>query len=281
MKQWTALVRNGIRFGLRSHQQEAEGLHNLMKPEVPYLHAEEVMHFTVGPFLFGATKASIAKIFQTWEWSAKPVQPRNRTSDNKGMLWEVHASHRPRFEVYQLKHADVLVSEVAKKQAPKTQQVDVQGSARTIATLVKHEQRAEEDPWAKYDPWQTGQASRPAKQTKHLAPTPQIDVEVIAAQVQKKVTQQIMQQSGTGDDVNMEMNLKVNQLEERLATLEDSVQRNQHQQQQQNVSMMHTIGQVQHQVEQQGASLTQHFDRKFQEQMVQIEALLARSNGQE
>lgn len=196
------------------------------------------------------------------------------------MLWEVQATEAPQFEVYQLQHADVLISEVPKKPHLKAPAVDVQGSARSLASLTKHDSK-EADPWLEKDPWQTNMKN--PKQIKTSFPAPGFDTESIANQVEKRVTEQLQAAGVNFDtDANMENDTRVTQLEDRLAFLEETVQQHHgQQQQQQNTIIFNRIGQVQQQVEQQGTQLQQHFDRRMQEQLTQIEAILSKKGRTE
>ena len=80
------------------------------------------------------------------------------------MIWEVQASASPPFEVYQLQHGDVLITEVPKKSAKPGGSMDIQGSAKTIAALQTPSKQANVDPWLNDDPW--GSYATPAKVAK-------------------------------------------------------------------------------------------------------------------
>lgn len=107
---WCCLARNGIKMGLRTTEDLAEALRSHFKPSSPWLDSSALMSFTVGPFPPGSSRAAILKICKAWDWSAKPVQPKARSADGQGVLWQILSASKPNSEVYQLAHGDVLVT---------------------------------------------------------------------------------------------------------------------------------------------------------------------------
>ena len=152
-QQWVSLVPHGNRFGLRTIKDEAESLHGALKPLVPFINSSNLSTFVVGPFPFGTNRASILKIFASWGWSARPTQPKGRAANNLGILWLVQSASRPEFEIYQLEHADVLVSEVQPKRVQNKQANDLVASANTFAALKASPAQSSADPLIDNDPW--------------------------------------------------------------------------------------------------------------------------------
>ena len=113
--QWNTVVRSGNRFGLRVKLGDAAQVHAQHKPNTPYLDGDKVLTFQAGPFPHGTNRAALIKLFAKWQWAARPCQPRSRAPNGMGIIWEVQAVTRPQFEVYQLDHADVLITEIVKK----------------------------------------------------------------------------------------------------------------------------------------------------------------------
>ena len=184
-KQWVSLFRHGNRFGLRTTKDEAEGLHGVLKPLTPFLQSGTLMTFVVGPFPFGATRGSILKIFASWGWAARPTQPKGRAANNLGILWLVQSVAPPEFEIYQLEHADVLVSELQPKRVPGKLTNDIVASAKTFAALkASPAQSSAKDPLIENDPWA---GYTPVKVAK---PSPKDDhakFDALVASVEKRV----------------------------------------------------------------------------------------------
>ena len=278
--QWNVVVRSGNRFGLRVKASEAQAVHTQHKPSTPYLASSEILTFHAGPFPHGSNRAALLKLFATWGWQARPSQPRHRTPDGRGVVWEIQAASRPQYEVYQLSHADVLISEVPKKQKPTHIAHQVQGSIKTIAALSKPAVPNQEvdflqdnDPWGNFQ----GTVSKPAQSNgireEHL--------NVITARVAKKMRETNPILPGTSDnDVTMGDD-RVTALEERVAKMETTI-KDQHEQQAQITGQLASqITAVQTQVERQTNAIHSHIDSKMQEQLNHIERLFSKKSRTE
>ena len=86
---WSCLVRAGHRYGIRTTWHKAPTVHAKHKPHIPYLDAVDMLTFNAGPFPYGATKGSLQKFFGEWQWSARAVQPKGRSPDGNGVVWEI------------------------------------------------------------------------------------------------------------------------------------------------------------------------------------------------
>jgi hypothetical protein len=195
-------------------------------------------------------------------------------------VWEIQAASRPQYEVYQLSHADVLISEVPKKQKPTHIAHQVQGSVKTIAALSKPAVPNQEvdflqdnDPWGNFQ----GTVSKPAQSNgireEHL--------NVITARVAKKMRETKPILPGTSDnDVTMGDD-RVTALEERVAKMETTI-KDQHEQQAQITGQLASqITAVQTQVERQTNAIHSHIDSKMQEQLNHIERLFSKKSRTE
>ncbi len=187
--EWATLVRSGGRFGIRSTNADAAAIHSRHKPNAPFLSSSEVSLWLVGPFPYGATRASLQKVFQQWNWGARPLQPKGRSHDNVGVLWEVQSANRPEFEVYSMEHSDVVIIEAPRKSRGEVKSVDVLASAKTIAMMRQSQSHGtgqssvSVDPWLKDDPW--GSYTPPTKVLKTKPDT--IALDSINAAVDRKV----------------------------------------------------------------------------------------------
>lgn len=136
IKQWSCLVRSNQRFGVRVLTAEAETVHHALKPHTPFLTGTDHLQFVGGPFPYGATRQSLASLFKGWGWNAKPCQPKSRSSDGRGVLWTIQSVGKPPYDVYQMDHADILLSECPKRGKQEIKHgAAVQASARTIDAL--------------------------------------------------------------------------------------------------------------------------------------------------
>ena len=292
---WTCLARSGNKFGIRTATQHAQELHELHKPAVPFLEASSLTTFIVGPMPYGATRSSLVKLFGQWEWKARPCQPRGRSADGNGVLWECQASEPPQFEIYTMKHADVLVSPIEKKKPGGRPPNDIVASAKTIAILKQQQSNqiagSPVDPLQTHDPWQS--YVTPSKQAKlghqeassfqpgahQNAPT----LEAINRAVEQKIEARIAQferQTAPGEDAEMGVanDSRFAEMEHRLSSLESVVQTHHTQQLHQQSQVTAQINSLQQRVDSQGSALQRHMDEKLNEQLSHIERLLGRGD---
>lgn len=274
-RDWCCLARTGQKFGLRTTEDRAEALHQQFKPSTPWIESQALQSFTVGPFPPGSTRAAIIKKCKAWEWNAKPVQPKARSADGKGVLWHLLAAQAPDSEVYQLQHGDVLVTpDPPKKGNAAFQPYDVQASAKTIAALTTPTKHAKEeaDPWAAQDPWSTpSKFAKPSPQqqvTKH-------DMTSMEQRIEQRIKATLSKTEG--EDVMMAADDdRVGQLEQRLNKMETSLQHHQQTTANQHNDTLQQLHQVRSQVEQHHATVHQLLDQRFTEQLGEIERIMAK-----
>lgn len=217
----------------------------------------------------------MTKLFQAWEWQARPIQPRNRASDGSGVVWTVQAEGPPASEVYQLAHSDVIITlEDTKRIFPK-QPVDVLASSKTVAALRDKPQSSQTssqvDPWEHTDPWQA------SKQKQVKIGAPEISPQQMRA-LEESLQEKLMQNFPTKDDELMPQvdSQRVTSLEERMQRVEHELQQQSQTQQKHHAELTSSIVQVQRNLEQQGHSMNQVLDARFTEQLQQIERLLSK-----
>ena len=290
---WACLARSGIKLGIRTQSEHAKGLHEHFRPAVPFLEASELSTFTVGPMPYGATRASLVKVFGQWGWKARPCQPRGRSSDGNGVLWECQASAPPPFEIYTMKHAAVFVSQVERKRPQEKPPQDILASAKTLAVLKQQSQLKPPpsptavgvDPLMIHDPWTTyvptTKVARVGSSGDSSGSTagPGLDVvnRVVEQKIEAKFAELSQKQQGM-EDVEMapHVDTRMSEMEHRLSSLEAVVQTNHQQQQHQQSQVVSQISHLQQQVDSQGSALQRHLDEKLSEQLSHIERILGR-----
>eukprot|EP00435_Cladocopium_sp_Y103_P018548 s365_g4.t1 len=274
--QWNSVVRSGRRFGLRVKLADAEAVHMQHKPTTPFLDSDKLLTFHAGPFPHGTNRAALLKLFAQWQWAARPCQPKSRAPNGLGVHWEIQATAKPPYEVYQLQHADVLITEVVKKSPKQIQPgVDVQGSAKTIAALTaKTDASSSHDPWASDDPWKGYQPTAKAAKVSDGTRTDQVDM--IVAKVLQKIQPPGLPHHTPMDDGDTPMggDDRVVDLEQRMNSLEMTMQSNHQKQEVRNQEVDLKLSGLQDQVDQQSSDLKEHIDHKMDQQLSQIERLL-------
>ena len=294
-RQWASLVRSGHRYGIRTTTEAAEAVHQVHKPNTPYIDSSSMVSYMVGPWPYGATRGALQKIFVKWGWDARPLQPRGRSADATGVLWEVQAAQKPQYEVYSMEHSDVLITEIQKKRPIDHQPSDVLASAKTIALLKTqqaqhqlpppqgHHGKGEYDPIFAQDPWKHWTPPSKVARPNQGATSSQAgaSTEVIQANVERKFAATIaaLEEKVAARDVAMSSvepaeSGKVAELEARMNQLEGAVQHQSMQLQQHQSQVTQQFTQIQSQVDQQASSLQRHLDQRLQEQLGHIERLL-------
>ena len=274
--EWNCVVRSGNRFGLRVKASDAERVHTQHKPTIPYLDGEKLLMFHAGPFPHGSNRAALCKLFQQWGWAARPCQPRSRAPNGLGVIWEVQATCPPPYEVYQLQHADVLITAVAKKAPRATLPDQIQGSAKTIAAIAGAKQQEDtNDPWETNDPW--GSYQTPVKVTKvnHDQVRPD-QLDAIVAKVAQKLQPAHKPGHFRLDDGDTAMgdDDRIEDFEKRLQAMEFNLQEQQTKQEKQHAEVSQQMGQLKQHVDQQSSNIQQHIDNRMTEQLAHIERLL-------
>ena len=290
---WACLARSGLKLGIRTKSDHAKVLHEQFRPAVPFLDASDLSTFIVGPMPYGATRAGLVKLFGQWDWKARPCQPRGRSADGNGVLWECQASTPPPFEIYTMKHADVLVSQVERKRPTDKPSSDILASAKTLAVLKQQSSSKPmgppglsgidpltiNDPWTTYVP--TTKQARVSVPGDHATSSFSNSFEAMSRAVDQKIEAKLAhltQQQPTPEDVEMtpQVEGRMSEMEHRLSSLEAVVQSNHQQQQQQQNHVASQISNLQQQVDSQGSALQRHLDEKLTEQLSHIERLLGR-----
>ena len=286
-----SLARSTMRFGIRAKVSEIEAIHKQHKSHLPYLDTNAAIKYLAGPFPYGATRESIIKVFNGWDWSARPIQPRGRSGDGQGVQWEVLAACHPECEVYSMKHGDVILTLLETKKTNERVTHDVMASAKTIALLRQPPPAVQSskgtelaplhfDPWASYQPIKNAKVSMPAESSMKPA-----QIEAITANFDRRLAEtlaQVDQKLAAGDTAMGESNdHKIASLEERLQQLEVGFHQQQHMQQQHQQQVSVQFQQVQQQIENQSSSFQTHLDQKMNEQLAQIEMLLGKKQRRE
>eukprot|EP00438_Fugacium_kawagutii_P009646 Skav214995 [mRNA] locus=scaffold508:738590:743089:- [translate_table: standard] len=208
--QSTTLVRHGDRYGLRSDTMNAKEIHQKHKPGEPLLLGGEEKMYSLGPMPFATTKEGVTKLLKLWDWDAKAVQPRGRSSDQAGIDWLIQGVEDPGYWIYHLKHGDVLITRLSDpKVETKAPAVSVVASRKTMEQL----QKSQHDPWVTHDPWQ-----RPSSTTSNpppsLATTQQLNT--LEASLEKRIASAVNQTLAARDQDEPMESAAVDQRMQRL-----------------------------------------------------------------
>ena len=261
------LARSGNRYGLRVSRDHAEQTHMAHRPEVIYLHGNELMRFKVGPFPFGSSKASIATIFRKWNWQARPLGPIGPTRDKSGIMWHVQSAANPENWIYQASHSDILITPDSPQSVPTPAKQAIIASEKTLQSLAKAPAvlPSEEDPWLHKDPWRSASSSAPAPQLSAQQFTE------LAQSMEQRLAKQILE-----DKMEVDTDKRVSDLESKVGQLAHELASFQHQQGAQQQSLQQQVAAIDAKVDSHQASIHNLLDTKLENQMARIEQLFAK-----
>eukprot|EP00435_Cladocopium_sp_Y103_P009531 s4965_g2.t1 len=156
-----SIARSGDRYGLRTKTEHASTIHAQHRPDVAYLDGTNTKTFRIAPLPFGSTKESLQKVFDTWEWKARPSHTQGLTADRQGLVWIAHATTQPNFFIFTMEHGDVLISEVPNHKpltlpsqgAPVASVRTLRHLSATAAAAPNAEAKGMVDPLQTNDPW--------------------------------------------------------------------------------------------------------------------------------
>ena len=266
----TSLIRVSNRYGLRVRAAEAKQLHDIIKPEVPFLGGTAKTTWLVGPVPYGTTRKGLGKLFMSWEWEAKPLQPAGPSADKTGLRWQVISNVPPPNYVYTLEHGDVLIVKSDPHEVKPNAYAQVEASASSCKAVATMSNAA-----LIGDPW----AEAAAKLTKPASLSTTANSAQLAA-MESTLEQRIlekMQVSQPDTEMHPDWDPRISALESQMKQLQSDQKTLATQQSQLNHKVEH-IGQ---QLDAQTGKLQNHLDERLQDQMQRIEALLCKRPRQE
>lgn len=152
------VVRNGDRWGLRTLVEQAQALHQAIRPDAVYLAQGPRLQFSVSPVPYGTDRRALSKAFRALGWEAKPIQPTGAVDGGRGNIWVVHATASPPSNIMTLGHGEIVIS---KLKMPSDGKAEVKEPIAATATLNLCGTPAKtgpgKDPWLVKDPWQSFQ----------------------------------------------------------------------------------------------------------------------------
>ena len=208
------VVRNAERYGLRTLVEQAQALHQAIRPEAVYLAQGPRLQFSVGPVPYGADRRALSKAFKALGWEAKPIQPTGAVGGGRGNTWAVHATEPPPSNIMTLGHGDIVISTV--KSPSDGKQEVMKPIAATTLNLCGTQTKAAQikDPWLVKDPWQNFQPSG------HTAGNAVPEASTSIRQLENKIEQAVLAKLPAQSPTPMEMD----DVPDRVDTLERQVQ---------------------------------------------------------
>ena len=264
-----SLIRVSNRYGLRVGKSDAKTTHDAFRPDTPFLAGAAKSTWIVGPVPWGTTRKGLIKLFEAWQWSAKPLQPAGKSADGTGLKWHVQSAEAPENFVYTLGHGDVLIV----KETPEI--VKSQSIHRVEASgfTMKHAGGMQPLHW---DPWHEAAQQLPSNGSGKASQMTSAQIATLESNLESKLMQKLKSSDG---DTPMEPSI-----EPRVAQLEQQIQQLQTQQKDTakvTQQLSNKVDQFAVQMDGHSKQIQGHLDHKLAEQMDRIEALLAKRQRQE
>ena len=147
-------ARLGERRGLRVHEDHAQTVHQVLRPDSTFLPSGPRSQYVVGPFPWGSDRNAITKALKQSGWSVKALQP-TQPVPGLGSMWIIQSVEPPPQSIFLMPHGEVVVSKHKQHEVGKAQVPSTVGSASTL-TLCSHGVKdvpVDVDPCLQADPW--------------------------------------------------------------------------------------------------------------------------------
>jgi len=289
------LARMGDKLGLRCLTQDAERIHQALKPSSSFLPSGRKLYFLLGPVPFGTLKQSICDAVASIGWQARPVQPVPSSGLTEGLLWKLQAVESPPQNIIVGEHGEMVITRMADPYVHVKPVSSFVGANRTLQMCAAGKSKNDVDPLQANDPWSKYMKSNVDAMPKIAAQDP---VKVLEDKVMESVLKRLPKESmevdsdaGGRDEARFSsLEAKVAALHENQAQLHqmvvkqgenhgqyiDKLAQQQHRLEQavgeQSSQLTHFQGQFKAQLDQQQGQL----DNLFQQQMMRLEELLAK-----
>ena len=266
------LARNALKFGIRVAAQSYQQVFAALKPDSLFLAPGKRCNFLCGPWPFGTERKALDKIFRSWGWQARPLQP--STAIHGGSMWLIQAITEPAQNMYCMQHGTVVISKCS-TDTPAAGPVNETFVPRHARALCQPSEPASgTDPWLQNDPWKHSliKTPTPAKQAPPVVSTDQL--QALEARIQQAVLDKLPAERMEVDSQSQESRLATleNQMQE-MAQRHQSLAHTVQEHHQQNVAQVQTLqSQMMTQLEVQGRDL----QRMLDDQTAKIEAVLSK-----
>ena len=148
-------ARLGERKGFRVRSNQAQAMHELIRPEATFLPSGPKTQFVAGPFPWGSDRQAITKAMKQAGWCVKALQPMQPVP-NRGSMWLLQSVDAPPELIIQTTHGEVVISKHKESNGPvKQAALSTVGSVSTLSLCGSAASgvSADTDPWLATDPW--------------------------------------------------------------------------------------------------------------------------------
>ena len=97
------------RKGLRVRADQAQSIHELVRPGTMFLPQGQKSQWLCGPFPYGCDRIAISKALDQIKWRARPLQPM-MPCPGKGTMWLMVSVEPPPAPIIQMAHGEIVFS---------------------------------------------------------------------------------------------------------------------------------------------------------------------------
>lgn len=262
------VARSGRRFGVRVLAKHYQDVFLKIKPEGQFLAPGQRLTWHCGPWPFGSDRKMLGKIFASWNWQARPLQPA-RTVDG-GVMWLVQSVSEPPESVWNMQHGQVMVSRCESASSSLAQSSTVIGSQSTLELCSAS---SNVDPWLLKDPWSQSVRAVPV----NLSPPVTTQLQEMEERIEKSLLDKLPHDKMETDEQETRI-LALEQQLQHLATRQQSLEGVVHEHHKQNTAQVQGL---QTQMVSQMEAQRSQMESLFESQMNRLEAILAKKGRYE
>lgn len=275
------ITRLGDRWGLRVRADQAQVVHQSVRPDAVFLEQGPRLQYSVSPIPFGTDRQALSRALKSSGWEVKPIQPVGSVEGGRGNTWNVVATKPPPSNIIPMSHGEVVISTVKALEKAKSETMKPVAASSTLnlCGTGRLQSSGLKDPWVMQDPWQSYQGPRPENVTRGA-----LDASDSLKQLEQKIEQAVLSK------VPQVACMEQDDVPDRVAVLEKQVNSLMSKQQQIEVSIQDhhahhaaQLSQLQGQLNAQGQQVAgqlesqqQNIKSMFDSQMAQIRGLLAK-----
>lgn len=261
------VARSGRRFGIRVPAQHFQSVFSRVKPEGQFLAPGQRMTWHCGPWPYGSDRKTLGKVFSSWSWQARPLQPAK--SVEGGVMWLVQSVTEPPQAVWNMQHGQVMISRCESLSAGLAQVPNVIGPQSTVELCSG----AQSDPWLLKDPWTQAVRSVPLQ----AAPNVSAQLQELEERVEQAILQKLPSERMETDETENRLQALEQQMQH-LASRHQSLEGMVSEQHKQHTAQMQGL---QNQVVTQMEAQRTQVETLFESQMSRLEAILAKKGRYE
>lgn len=106
------ITRIGERWGLRVKADQAQTVHQSVRPDAVFLEQGPRLQYSVSPNPFGTDRQALSRALKSSGWEVKPIQPIGSVEGGRGNTWTVVATKPPPSNIIPMSHGEVVISKV-------------------------------------------------------------------------------------------------------------------------------------------------------------------------